>query len=114
MKDEKYSILIFVGKKTDAYALVERDITQKLEYEDARSNRKYEYEWVNTIHTDDAFSMAFKNENGTKIVYKWRDNGFTVEQIKNADVIVTDNFTTMRDLKQWLTGYGIDRLVLVV
>lgn len=114
MKEKKYTVLVFVEKEANAYALVERDITQRLEYKDARSSRKHEYEWISTIHTDDAFSTAFKNENGLKIIYKWRNNGFTIRQIEDADVIVTDNLTTVQDLKQWLTGYGIDRLVLVV
>lgn len=114
MKDEKYTILIFVDKETDARALLERDIFQRLLYTNARSSRMRGYEWINTTRTYNAFSTTFKNPNGAKVVYKWRNNGFDIDQIKNADVIITDKFTSMWDLKQWLADCGIDRLVLVV
>lgn len=113
MKEKKYTVLVFVDKEASAYALVERDITQRLEYKNARSSSKHEHEWTNTARTYNAFSMTFKNPNGTKIVYKWRKNGFTIEQIEDANVIITDNFTTVQDLRQWLADCDIDKLVLV-
>lgn len=106
--------LIFTDKKIDAFTLIDRDITQRLEYKDARSCHKHEYRKISIGRTYNAFTAVYKNKSGVKIVYKWRNNGFDIDQIKNADVIITDNFTTMWDLKQWLADCGIDRLVLVV
>lgn len=114
MKDEKYTILIFVDKEANARVLFERDIFQWLLYTNSRDGHMRGYEWINTARTYNAFTTTFKNPDGIKIVYKWHKNGFTIEQIKEyADVIITDNFTTMQDLKRWLADYGIDRLVLV-
>lgn len=111
---KNYNILVFTDKEFDAYRLVDRDTMQRTVHTERYSGHKHYYQWVNTVYSDSAFSTTIKNDNGIKIVYKWRANGFDIEQIKQADAIITDNFVTMRSLKELLRTFDIDRLVLVV
>lgn len=111
---KNYNILVFTDKEFDAYRLVDRDSTQRTVYTERHSGHNHRYQWVNTIYSNSAFSTTIRNNNGVKIVYKWRDNGFDIEQIKQADAIIKDNFVTMRSLKELLRTFEIDKLVLVV